>query len=615
MSGYHGKMLRINLTTGEITTYKYPEGWKRKYIGGRGFTTKYLWDNIKPGTDPLGPENILMFAVGPLTGHSLPSSGKMVVAAKSPITRGYGDGNLGTRAAPLLRKAGYDGIIIEGKAEKPVYISIDNEKVEILDAGEIWGKNISETEEYLISKYKKSSGFLSIGPAGENLVKYATVRSQEGRSGGRPGMGAVMGSKNLKSIVINGSLDLPAVDRDGIKTLGREGYNAVKNAPAYEHWMAEGTTMVLEWCNETSSLPTRNFAEAKFENYVGVSGQTLAETKIKQIGCPGCNMHCGMVIIDDDEKESELDYENIGMLGPNVGIGEMKKVGSLNRLADEYGLDTISLGSVLGMAVEAAKNGKLDIDIDFGDYNKLRELVDSIAHRKGDIGDLLAEGTMRMAEKMGDEAKNWAIQVKGLECSAYNAFTLPGMSLSFGTSPIGAHHKDAWVISWEISESDRDSYGPEKADKVIELQRIRGGMFESLVTCRFPWIELGYELDNYPKYLKMATGEDWSLEQIFEVSDRIYALMRSFWVREFNADGKTWDRSMDYPPQRWFNEKLGGSGPYAGKNLDRDKYNTLLNYYYDKRGWDDRGIPKKETFERLNLKEEAEKLADIIELK
>ncbi|MCY3410219.1 MAG: aldehyde ferredoxin oxidoreductase family protein [Candidatus Heimdallarchaeota archaeon] len=609
MTGYHGLFLKVNLTTGEITDESYPEEWKKKYIGGRGFAVKYLWDNLPEGADPLGPDNILMFMIGPLSGLSLPSSSKMIVAAKSPLTGGYGDGNLGTKASPQLKKAGYDGIIVTGKAEKPKYLEITDNGSKLHDASDLWGLGTYDTEKKLLETYKKSAGILTIGQAGENLISYATVRSQEGRSGGRPGIGAVMGSKMLKAIVVSGKKEFPIADKEAAKEMGSAGYKFVKGADFYDGWMHAGTTMILEWCEETSSLPTRNFQEGQFEGYKGVDANELAKTETARYGCPNCNMHCGVAIKDHDGNESELDYENIGMLGPNVGIDSLPKVGVLNWMADDFGFDTISLGSVLGMATEAAEKGKLDEKLKFGDYESLKAMVNRIVKREDDLADLLAKGTRKMAETWGGDAKNWAIQVKGLECSAYNAFTIPGMALSFGTSPIGAHHKDAWVISFEITEMERDSYARPKAEKVIELQRIRGGMFESLVTCRFPWIELGYDLENYPKYLHKVTGSDhWNIDEVFKVSDRIYSLIRAFWVREYKKAGIDWDRFQDYPPQRWFNETLKGDGPHAGQNLDKEKYDGLLSDYYDIRGWDERGIPKPETCEKLSISEEYNKL-------
>lgn len=615
MSGYHGKMLMVDLSTKTTSDFVYPEEWQKKYIGGRGFAVKLLWDNVPAGTDPLGPDNWLVFAIGPLSGLSLPSSSKMIVAAKSPLTGGYGDGNLGTRSSPNLKRAGFDGIIFKGKAESPIYLEINDQNVTFHDANDLWGKGTYDTEDYLMEKHGKKSGFLTIGQAGENLVKYATVRSQEGRSGGRPGMGAVMGSKNLKAVVINGTGQFPVKDEAGTKKLGSQGYKDVKNSQMYSDWMRMGTTMILEFLQETSTLPVNNFSSGTFPKAKDVDGDMLGETKFTQYGCPRCNMQCGMVIKDADGNDSELDYENVGMLGPNIGIGDMRMVGVLNYMADDYGLDTISLGSVLGMAAEAGQNGVLGDEFGFGMYEKSKEIITRLALRSDSVGDLLAEGTMRMAQKWGDIAKNWAIQVKGLEASAYNAGTVPGMALSFGTSPIGAHHKDAWVIQWELTQSVREAYSEDKAAKVIELQRIRGGMFESLTTCRFPWIELGYNMDNYPKFLQKVTGrEDWDIDQVFQVADRIYALIRAFWVREFNAAGKKWDRNMDYPPNRWFNEGLQNGGKFTGFHLERDQYEELLNHYYRLRSWDKRGIPTKENMENLGLTSEAKQLAQVVEM-
>ncbi len=608
MKGWHGKFLRVNLSNGEITTQSFDEDFARKYLGGRGFAAKILWDELKPGIDPLGPENKLVFAIGPLTGMALPSSSKIVVAAKSPLTGGYGDGNLGTKFAVQLRRAGYDGMIIEGKADSPVYIHIKDNDVNILPAVDIWGKGYYETHEILEKEYGSNAGIVGIGPAGENLVKFAIVRSQEGRAGGRPGMGAVMGSKNLKAIVAQGSHEFPLADPETIKADGKMGYDEVKQASAYEHWMRQGTTMVLAWCNETSTLPVKNFYFGTWDEAKGIDGEMLEKLTIARYGCPRCNMRCGLTIKDENDQESELDYENIGMLGSNLLISNLTKVGTLNRMADDYGLDTISLGSVMGFAAECSEKGIIDEKIEWGDTNGFKELIKKITYREG-IGDILAEGTRKAAEKLGNGSMHFAMQVKGLEVSAYNCYTTPGMALSFGTSPIGAHHKDAWVISWEV-QTGRDSYGPEKAAKVIEFQRIRGGMFESLTTCRFPWIELGFSLDWYPKYLEAATGMKWSLDDLWEIGDRIYALIRAFWVRELQEE---WSRKMDYPPERWFDPLP--EGPLAGTKLDKEKYDQLLSEYYKQRGWDENGVPTKSALANLGLHDVASELEKYVALK
>ncbi|HDI53190.1 MAG TPA: aldehyde ferredoxin oxidoreductase, partial [Candidatus Bathyarchaeota archaeon] len=401
-----------------------------------------------------------------------------------------------------------------------------------------------------------------------------------------------------------------AADAQRLRELGREAYREITEKPNYDFWRRQGTMATIEWCQENSTLPTYNFREGVFDEADGISGSTMERMVVKQRGCPHCNMICGNIIEDAEGAESELDYENVAMLGSNIGIGDLRKVAVLNRMCDELGLDTISTGSAIGFAMEAAERGLLDIDITWGDYEGAKRLLEDIAYRRGEIGELLSLGVREAAERIGDGAPDFAIHVKGLECSAYDCHLCPGMALSFGTSPIGAHHKDAWVISWEISSGRRAEYIPEKADKVIEFQRIRGGMFECLVTCRLPWIELGFELDWYPRFLEAATGVSMSLDELLTLGDRVYALIRAFWVREYGGE---WSRRMDYPPRRWFEEPLT-KGPLKGAHLELEGYDRLLQAYYDKRGWDERGIPTRETFRRLGLESEARELERFVEL-
>ncbi len=609
MKGWNGKLLRVDLTKSKNVVQEYSKDLAKWFVGGRGFAIKLLWDELKPGTDPLSPENMLIFATGPLTGFILPNSGKMVIASKSPLTGGYGDGNIGTHASPHLRKSGLDAVVVTGKAEKPSYLLIEDDNIEIRDASNIWGLDSYKAEAWLKKEHGRASGALLIGPSGENMARIATVVSQEGRAGGRPGMGAVMGSKNLKALVVHGTKELAAQDPEGLRKLGQEGFQTILEKSNYKWWKRQGTMATVEWCQEHGTLPTHNFQEGVFDEAQAIDGNTMEKMVTKQRGCPNCNMICGNVIEDSEGRESELDYENVTMLGSVIGLGDLRKVGTLNRMCDELGLDTIGAGSVIGFAMEAAEKKLIDLDITWGDFEGAKKLLKDIAYMR-DHGATLGLGTRKAAEKIGGGASDFAIHVKGLECSAYDCHLCPGMALSFGTSPIGAHHKDAWVISWEISTGRRAEYNPEKADKVIEFQQIRGGMFESLVTCRFPWIELGFELEQYTKYFEAATGVKTTLDELYTLGDRVYALIRAFWVREF--DGK-WSREMDYPPKRWFDEPLT-KGALKGKHLDREKYDKLLQTYYDKRGWDDRGIPTKATMMQLGLSKEAEELEKYVKL-
>ena len=608
MFGWNGVFLQVNLSKNKAVAESYNANLASNFLGGRGFAAKILWDKLKPGTDPLSSENKLVFAAGPLTGLGLPNSGKFVVAAKSPLTGGYGDGNIGTVAAVQMRKAGYDAVIIEGKAKTPVFLHIKNKIAEFVDAKDFWGLNSFETEAQLKNIYARTAGIVSIGPAGENLVKFATVVSQEGRSGGRPGMGAVMGSKNLKAVVFEGSDNPPVAYPKEMKELSAAGYREVMTKPSYAFWKRQGTMSTVEWSQENSALPTFNFQEAVFDKAEKIGGFAMEKIKVSNRGCPQCNMTCGNVVIDSDKKESELDYENVAMLGSNIGLGNLKQVAALNRVADELGLDTISLGNVLGFAIETSQKRRIAEKFQWGKYKEIKELINDIAYRRG-FGDVLAEGVQAAAAKIGHGSNDWAMHVKGSEVTAYDCHAAPGMALAYGTSAVGAHHKDAWVISWEV-QAKRESYGEEKIDKVIEMQRLRGGVFESLTVCRFPNASLDFELEWYTRFLHAATGIEFTWNALNETSDRIWNLIRAFWIREY---GSKWTREMDVPPARWFKEPLT-KGPLKGSKLDSVKYDIMLQRYYKKRGWDERGIPKKITLKKLGLPDVAKQLNKYVKL-
>jgi len=593
MKGYTGKLLRVNLSNGKILKEEISDPMKRDFMGGRGFAVKLLWDEVKH-IDPLSEKNKIVFSTGPLTGQPLPSSGKMVIASKSPLTGGYGDGNIGTMASVHLRKAGYDVMVVEGKSEKPSYLLIENESVKIMDASELWGKNTFEAQDVLEKKHGRNSGILLIGPAGENLIHFSVVMSQRGRAGGRPGMGAVMGSKNLKAVVIKGTGSIPNFDDGKVKEFGKKGYEEIKGKENYDFWVRQGTMQAFDWCNENACLPTYNFREGVYQYSKELDGDVVQKIKVDRKGCPLCNMQCGNIISDSSNTPSELDYENVGMLGPNIGMKDLREVALLNRMADEWGLDTISLGSGIGFLMESSEKGLIPEKIGWGDFKSVQKLIIDIGKGEG-LGKLVSHGVRAAAEIIGKESHRWAMHVKGLEISAYNCHACPGMALSFGTSPIGASHKDAWIIAWEIS-TDRFSYGKEKVEKLIEFQRIRGGFFESATVCRLPWVEVSFGLHWYLEYLEAITGNRMSWEDLYKIGDRIYNLIRAYWKREIPQFGRKWD----YPPDRWFEEPQS-QGKMKGVKVDREKYDQMLSWYYEMRGWDQNGIPLKETLNHLGL--------------
>jgi aldehyde:ferredoxin oxidoreductase len=611
MNGWTGYILRVNLTDKTWKKESFSEEFAQKWVGGRGFAAKILFDELKPGIDPLGPENKLVVALGPIAGIPAPNTGKVVVAAKSPLTGFYGDGNLGTRVADQLRKAGYDVLIVEGVAAGPTMLNIEDDKVEFLPADEAWGKGTYFTNEWIYKKYGKNVGVLNIGQGGENKVLYAMIRSLEGRAGGRPGIGAVMGSKMLKAIVVKGTKPIPQARPDEMRKIGIEGLKKSRELDQKSGWSKQSTNAVLAWCNEVNGLPVQNMRKTSHPEASKVDGERLNDARIATYGCPSCTMHCGITIHDKEGRESELDYENIGMLGPNINVFDLKQVGSLNYLCDDYGLDTISAGSVLGFYADAIERGAAKGDFKFGDAEKGKELLWDIATRKGEAGNLLADGTMRMAKAWGKNSIDYAMQVKGLEVAAYNCKSIPGQALANGVAPIGGHHREAWIITFELKHSKRESYGPEKAAKVIELQRIRGGLFEMLVACRFPWVEVGYELENYPKFFNAATGLNWTLENFWTAADRGYAMIKLHYLREFPDT----TRKDDYPPAVWFDKANADTeGAQKGVVLEYDKYDSLLQHYYDQRGYDQRGIPTTETLKKLGLEAEAAATAKVASL-
>ena len=590
--------MNVNLSTRKFAVESYDAHFASRFIGGRGFATKILWDRLPPKMDPLSPRNLLIFAAGPLTGYPLPNSGKLVVASKSPLTGGYGDGNIGTYAAVNIRKAGYDAIIVQGKAEKPTILYVNDGMIEFLDAGDLWGSSSFKTEAQLRGVYGRVAGIVSIGQGGENLVKFACVVSQEGRAGGRPGIGAVMGSKKLKALVVQGSKELSAADPNALREQGIAGYREILAKPNYSFWKRQGTMSTVEWANENSVLPAFNYREGVFSEAEKIGGFAAEGLKVSNRGCPNCNMTCGNVVKDAEGCNSELDYENVAMLGSNIGLGDLGQVSVLTRVADEFGLDAISLGNVLGFAIEASEKGVLAEKLSWGDFAEAKTLSEDIAFRRG-LGNLLADGVRAAAIKIGGNSVDWAMHVKGLEISAYDCRTTPAMALAYATSPVGAHHKDAWVVGWE-TQHDRFGYGEEKAAHVLETQNTRG-VFELLGVCRFPFVNLGFDRDWYLKYLSLATGETFTWEMLSSASERVFSLVRAFWIREY---GDAWSSDFDVPPARWFNEPLS-QGPLKGSRLDRKKYGAFLQSYYQKRGWNARGIPMKMTLEKLGLSEVA----------
>ena len=596
-SGYFKKGLHIDLTSGIADSWDIPDSFIEKYIGGRGFGAKLVWENLKKHDfkiDPLGPENLMVVAPGPLTGIYLPSSGKNSFIAISPATGLYGDSSVGGGFGIELRQTGIDVLSITGEAPELSVLFIDNSKATIIPMPELKGKSCLEAEGIIRERLDTPTAHIAtIGPAGENMVKFACVNADWGRQAGRTGIGAIMGSKKLKAIVIRGHQDLPVYDVGGLMAESDKAYKYLKEHKYFRMWQQEGLMNVIEYANEKGILPAYNFKDTVFARHEQINGETmLADYKIGDSACFSCSMCCGNICLVKNGKYTGTvvegpEYESCAMLGPNLGIDNFAAILSANRLCDELGIDTISTGNIVGAVIEGYEKGILSLpdldgsDISWGNEDAILELISKIANRQG-IGDIIAEGAHHIIKKW-PEMDRVILQVKGLEQSAYDSRPGSSMALAYATSDIGAHHSRAWTIAKEMEEG-QDWSDEERIDIVIYHQKLRP-LFDMLGVCRLPWIELGLNERHYENFYKYVTGNNVTLEQLLELSNDIFDLTRLINVRLGMS------RKDDTLPYKvWANPPL--TGPNAGKVIDRDYFQGLLSLYYQRRGWDENGIPQ-----------------------
>lgn len=603
MNGYAGHMLRVNLTKRTHVISPLPKDLARDYLGGRGFVAKLMWDEIPRGADPLGPENKIIAAPGPLTGVFLPGSGKLEFGAKSPATGGYGDSNIGGHISPEIKYAGFDALIIEGVASEPVILVIDNHNIEIRPAVEYWGKGALESEAMLKHDLGEDFQIATIGPAGENLVYFACISHDFGRQAGRTGVGAVMGSKKLKAIAVKGTKSVPLADTKATIEVGKKMFEACFEKPGFEEWTPQGTAGVTDWVNEVGAFPTRNFKTGYFPKHQFINGeQIVTQIKVTDKACYSCPIPCGKYSHAKTPKYDVYvegpEYETIALIGGNTEIDNIKDCAYANYVCDELGLDSISAGNVIGFAMECYEKGVIKSGdtqgrtLNFGSVDDFVWLANDIAYRKG-IGNVLAYGVKTASETFGEDTARFAIQVKGVEWSGYEARHAPAMMLSYITCDVGAHHNRSWAITHDVAVGRDVMAG--KAKRTIELQHIRP-LFDMLCLCRLQWVELGFELDWYPQIFKAVTGLELSWEDLLGFSERIWNLTRCYSLREIEGFG----RSFDYPPARFMEEPIP-DGPTEGKYMPRESIDYLLNDYYNLRGWDQNGIPGQAQLAKLNL--------------
>ena len=607
-SGYFKKHLKVDLTQRTAERVDLPDDFLERYIGGRGFGAKLVWDNLRKHNfkvNPLGPENLLVVAPGPLTGLYLPSSGKNSFVAISPATGLYGDSSIGGGFGVELRQTGIDLLSIRGRAQELSILFIDNGETSIISFPELKGKSCLEAEGLIKEKLGTHALRIAVtGVAGENLVKFACINADWGRNAGRTGMGALMGSKNLKAIVVRGDQDLPVFDIKGLAAETDKAVNYMKEHKFFKLWQQQGLMTVIDYANEVGILPTWNFKDSVFARADRINGQTMYEHyKIGDSACFFCPMCCGNICLVKEGKYIGTvvegpEYETCAMLGSNLGVDNFSAILAGNRLCDELGLDTISTGNIIGALIEGYEKGILklsDLDgkeITWGDEEAILELIHKIAHREG-IGDILAEGSRALIEKW-PEMDKLILQVKGLEQSAYDSRSGITMALAYATSDIGAHHTRAWTIARELEEGKNWS-DEEKVGIVIYHQQVRP-LFDMLGVCRLPWIELGLNEKHYENFYRDATGNELSLKQLIERSNDVYDLTRLINTRLGTS------RKDDTLPYK-VHSSPPLTGPNAGKVIDREEFGRLLSLYYRKRGWDKNGLPPAEVARRFEEEE------------
>ncbi len=608
MFGWHGKILRIDLTNEQSTVETIDPQTAKDFLGGRGWAIKYLYDEVDPSVDPLAPENKLIFATGPLTGTPAPTGNRYMVVTKAPLTGAVACSNSGGVYPTEMKRTGFDMFIFEGQAERPVYVWINDGEVEIRPAEHLWGRTVSETEDALLEETDPKARVACIGPSGERLVKMASIMNDKHRAAGRSGVGAVMGSKNLKAVVIRGTQKVELAEakkmRDLCRTVRQEVIADVKKGSSLHEY---GTAYVPIVTNELGILPTYNFQTGVFEDVEGITGVVLTEKYLIQpkpcFGCPiACGRHTRVEAPEIYSGEGEgPEYETIAAFGSACGIGDMAAVTKANYLCNDLGMDTISVGMTISCAMELAEKGILPVDdvgrpLRFGDAEMVLDLIHQMAYREG-FGDALAEGSYRLAEKYGHP--EFSITAKKQEFPGYDPRGSKGMGLLYATSNVGASHMAGDLAYMEVFGT------PKKLDPLtIERKPWYIKHFEDLFTvidaaglCVFLSIrylcDADYEVTptRMAEVLSLATGADYTAESLMQAGDRIYNLERMFLLEA----GFT--KADDTLPKRMLEEPLP-EGPAKGHVVELD---VMLPEFYQLRGWNEDGVPTDAKLEELGL--------------
>lgn len=627
-SGYAGQYLRVNLTTEEIQVLGLPEEWAENYLGGNGIGTKILWEEVAPETDPLSPENKLIVATGPLCGSPMPNSSRIEFIAKSPLTGIYGDSNAGGYLGPELKFAGYDLIIFEGHAAAPVYLVIQDERVELRPAADLWGLGCFETEARL-QKILQDSAIKTavIGPAGENLVRFASIMTSFGRQAARSGIGTVMGSKNLKAIAVRGTKGLRLHEPAELRDYAYKIHQKLRKNEFFEGVHRFGTAGLVSLMHPMGRFPTRNFQYGSFDGFEETSGETLHhDHHVRDTACFNCPIGCDKIyeFVDGEKgtvKVFSVEYETLNSLGAGVMNRDLSAVLKGNLICDDLGMDTISGGRAVSFAMELVEKGILapdeyaPLDLSFGNSKTVLELLRQIAFREGFLGNLLAEGASRAAKILGRNAERYAMHVKGQDISAQDGRAQQSMGLAHVTSSRGADHLKAFPTIDETGYPSEailrygEQYMPELVDPLATRYKALlvkdgedyGAIVDSCGNCKsggtFVMAEIYWE--EQAKAIQLITGIHMNAARLKIIGERIYNLQRCY-----NALHGI-SKADDVLPWR-FTEIPSPSGNARGNTCRLD---IMLPEYYQLRGWDPAsGLPEKDTLLRLGLTDAIERI-------
>jgi len=603
MYGNWGRFLRVNLSKGEVKVEEYDEELAKKWLGSRGLAIYFLLRDMDPKVDPLSPDNMLIITPGPLSGTSAPTGGRYNVVTKGPLTGFITMANSGGYFGAELKFAGWDGIIVEGKAESPVYIYIKDDNVEIRDASHLWGKLVSETEETIKKEIgSKKLHIASIGPAGENLVKFAAIMNDGHRAAGRAGVGAVMGSKNLKAIAVEGSKRVPIADRQKFMLTVREKINKLRNDPVAGGGLPKyGTAVLVNIINENGLYPTRNFQTGVFELAYEHSGEAMtAKYLIRNQPCYACPIGCGRVNKLPTVGVTEgPEYESIWALGADLGINDLASIIEANHMCDELGLDTISTGGTLAAAMELYEKGYLTDEelgdappFRWGNTEVLHYYIEKIAKREG-LGDKLAEGSYRFAESYGHP--EFSMSVKKLELPAYDPRGAEGHGLGYATNNRGGCHIKNYMISPEILgypyKMDPHDISDDKIKMLLLFQHL-SAVIDAAGLCLFTTFGLG--ADDFRDMLNAALGWDFSTDDYLKIGERIWNAERIF-----NLKAGLDPLRDDTLPKRFLEEPMP-EGPNKGYTV---RLKEMLPRFYKMRGWTEDGRVPPEKARELGIEE------------